>query len=183
MSLAGPPVFAQAPAHPAVVFANAACLNSAGDADRLARIAADSGWVPLAPAEVQALRSGAVEPRSAVGYRSNMGLVYMAAHSHFTLCSVHVRADAATTRAGLELWSIDGEALGPADLVQPSITNRLVTAWRNHFWGVARGGVDAVNLNSDPNGSDLIIELSFPAAGTPSHPARPSMPRPGLNTA
>ncbi|WP_269515229.1 hypothetical protein [Brevundimonas subvibrioides] len=177
--LVSPPVFAQVPTSPAVEFANIACLSSGGNADQLARIAVENRWVPLSAAEVEALRSGTVLPRGAVGYQSAIGQVYLAAYDLTTLCSVHVRGDVEATRDSLELWSIGGEALGPADLVQPSITNRLVTAWRNDFWGVARGGVDAVNLNSDPDGSGLNIELSFPVAGTPSRPAQPSMPRQG----
>lgn len=168
LSLAGPPAFAQAPTNAAVRFVSSACLESGGDADRLTRISTDSGWARLSPAETVALRSGTVRPRSEVGYRSGMGLVYFADYGVITLCSVHVQAEAAATQSALERWSIDSKALGAPDMVQASITNRLVSKWRNHFWGVARGGVDAVNLNIDPDGDDLIIELSFPRPFVPA---------------
>jgi hypothetical protein len=69
-----------------------------------------------------------------------------------------------TTQAEIESWVIGDRSLGQPTMVQPRVTNVLVTDWRNQFWAVTRAGVDAVNFSNDPEGSQSIIELSFPKA-------------------
>ncbi|KQW81900.1 hypothetical protein [Brevundimonas sp. Root1279] len=147
---------------PEVDLLASACLDSGGDADRLAAIAATQGWVRLSAEETDALRGGTVPPRSQAGYRTDRGLVHFEDYQVTAMCSVHARADIQATQAALENWVVGGRRVGAAAYVDESLSNVRVKNWRNQFWPVSRGGVAALNFANDPRGSDIIIELSFP---------------------
>ncbi|MFO0411487.1 MAG: hypothetical protein ACK51B_01295 [bacterium] len=149
---------------PGVALAAQACLASGGRAATLAEIAAAQGWRRLEVSHAEALRDGTVVPASEAAYAAPGGLVHIEDYRVTVLCSVHFRGDLQTTQAEIESWVIGDRSLGQPTMVQPRVTNVLVTDWRNQFWAVTRAGVDAVNFSNDPEGSQSIIELSFPKA-------------------
>ena len=149
---------------PGVELAAQACLASAGDAQKLAEIAAEQGWRRLEASRAEALRDGTGAPVSEAAYAAPGGLVHIEDYRVTVLCSIHFRGHLPTTQAEIEGWVIGDRPLGPPTMVQPSLTNALVTDWRNQFWAVTRAGVAAVNFSNDPEGSRSIIELSFPKA-------------------